>query len=76
MVLKLSDNTTINLLQACYWRVTKPLLTGDAKTIEIVFPGETSLILSPEETGHFEQMLERMARPQLIQPAVGGLQLS
>lgn len=69
MILKLSDQRAINLLQACYWQERKPMLAGDGKQIEIVFPGETVLILTKEETASFERMLQQMAQPKLVQPA-------
>ena len=67
MILKLSDQTTVNLLQACYWQERKPMING--KQIEIIFPGEVVLILSEEETASFERMLQQMAQPKLVQPA-------
>lgn len=69
MIIKLGDDgVTVNLLQACYWRKAEPSLREpDAIRYEIVFAGNTSLILSESETAFFLKFLEQNSSPRLIQ---------
>lgn len=75
MILKLSDKTTINLLQACFWYVAgedePPFKDGRAISLVIVFAGDARCYLDATEAEYFNQALQQMAQPNRVQPAGG-----
>ncbi|HEX9005416.1 MAG TPA: hypothetical protein VGB07_36250 [Blastocatellia bacterium] len=76
MILKLSDKTTINLLQACFWYVADkdepPFKDGRAISLIIVFAGDARCYLDANEAEYFNKALEQMAQPNRVQ-LTGGI---
>lgn len=69
MIVQLGESgTTVNMLQACYWK-----LHPNLENYEIVFSGNVSLVLNQPESAAFKQFLERSSQPSLIQPVGHGL---
>ncbi len=62
-----SDAVSINVLQICYWRVLKNREGEDI--YQLVFPGQTELTLTRDESLAFGQFMKQKAEPQRIQPA-------
>ena len=67
MIVQLGESgTTINMLQACYWKVLVSI--EGSEIYQLVFSGDTPLVLSKAESAAFKQFLERSSQPSLIQP--------
>lgn len=61
MIVSLSEEKSINLLQLCFW-----VVNGDR--ITLVFAGAAELPLTTDESATFLTALRSMSNPRLVQP--------
>lgn len=75
MIIKLGEgeSVTVNMLQACFWKVRDRCESDGQALYQIVFSGNAKLDLTKDESVAFEQFIDQSSKPKLIQPVQGNL---